>query len=249
MILIVTDTHCYFDIINKQIEYAEESLGIPVSSIIHLGDFGIYKSHLYDFFIKRGKRFLRPLYFIDGNHEDFNSFENLVWKYKDFFSYLPRASVNTIEGYRFLSLGGTAYMDSAATQRGAIITDKQIDECLSIPGDDVDIILTHDCPSGIGVPNTPGLGYYGETGFKRSSELADHFKSKLWLFGHHHKWFTYRDTYTTYHGLSGIWKGFGLLDGNYQFRIVEHKIDWEETSFIDKILMKIKILNPDHPQK
>ena len=249
MILVVTDTHCYFDIINKQIDYAEDSLGIPISSVIHLGDFGIYKQQLYDFFIRKSKRFRRPLYFIDGNHEDFNSIEKLVIKYKDFFTYLPRTKVNTIEGYRFLSLGGTGYMDSMATQRGAIITDKQINDCLSIPREDVDIILTHDCPTGIGVPNTPGLEYYGETGFKRSSELADHFKPKLWLFGHHHKWFTFQKDHTSYYGLGGVWRGFGLLDSGYQFRIVEHKIESEETSFIDKLLIKLKLINSDYPQK
>jgi len=175
VILFVTDSHCYFDVINEQIEYAENSLGLFISCVIHLGDFGIYKSQLNDFFIRKGKRFKRPLYFIDGNHEDFNALPKLVTKYKDFFTYLPRSSVNRIEGYRFLSLGGTAYMDSMNTQHGSVITDQQIEKCLSIPRDNVDIIITHDCPSGIGVPNTRGLEYYGETGFHRSSELKDHF--------------------------------------------------------------------------
>jgi predicted phosphodiesterase len=248
VILFVTDSHCYFDVINDQIEYAENSLGFSISCVIHLGDFGIYKSQLNNFFNRKGRRFKRPLYFIDGNHEDFNALPKLVVKYKDFFTYLPRASVNNIEGYRFLSLGGTAYMDSMNTQHGSVITDQQIEKCLSIPRDTVDIIITHDCPVGIGVPNTHGLEYYGETGFQRSTELKEHFKPKLWLFGHHHKWFSYKDSHTEYQGLSGIWKGFGLLDDNFKFTIVKHKIDWKETSMFEKLLMRFRIIRPDYPQ-
>ncbi len=53
MILVTCDTHCYYDTINQQIDYAENVLGRDITCIIHLGDFGIYKSHLHDFFIKK----------------------------------------------------------------------------------------------------------------------------------------------------------------------------------------------------
>ena len=247
MILVVSDTHCYYDIVNKQIEYAEKTLGHSISSVIHLGDFGIYSSHLKDYFKKNKKRFLKPLYFIDGNHENFNSLEKLVKQYEDCFTYLPRATVHTIDGYRFLALGGTSYMDSMITERGAIITNQQINDCLAIPADAVDIIITHDCPSGVGVPNTQGMGHFGEPGFPRSSELAMHFKPKLWLFGHHHKWFRTEDVHTSYFGVDGVWKGFGLLDEDYNFTRVLHNVEWDEAPLIEKILMKLRIIRPDSP--
>ncbi len=247
MILVTCDTHCYFDTVNKQIEYAENALHMDIACVIHLGDFGIYRSHLYDFFIRKKKRFRKPLYFIDGNHEDFDAFPRLVKKYEEFFTYLPRGTVHTIAGYRFLALGGAAYMDSMITQKGAVITDIQINQCLAIPCDKVDIILTHDCPAGIGVPNTPGFEHFGDTGFPRSAELAAHFKPKLWLFGHHHKWYSYQDGATSYYGLCGTWKGFGILDNNYNFTIVKHTLEWEETPLIEKILIKLKIIRPDAP--
>jgi len=247
MIMIICDTHCYYDIINRQVEYAETTLGCAVSSIIHLGDFGVFRSHLNDFFIKRKKRFMRPFYFIDGNHEDFDALPWLVKKYADFVTYLPRSSVHTIDGYRFLALGGAAYMDSMITERGAVITDQQIDACLSVPPGDVDIILTHDCPVGIGVPNTPGMGHFGVPGFPRSDELVHHFKPRLWLFGHHHKWYLYNNDHTSFYGLCGAWKGFGLLDKDYTFSIEKHKIDWEKTSLLEKLLVKLKIIRPDSP--
>jgi predicted phosphodiesterase len=247
LILVTSDTHCYYDTINQQIEYAETVLNRALSCVIHLGDFGIYKANLHEYFIRKGKRFIRPVYFIEGNHEDFQAFPRLTEKYRDFFTHLPRGTVQTLDGYRFLALGGAAYMDSYNTQKGAIITDANINQCLSIPRDAVDIILTHDCPNGIGVPNTPGLDYYGATGFPRSDELGAHFKPRLWLFGHHHKLFEYGDACTQYYGLGDTWKGFGLLDADYQFRIVMHQIAWERPPLIERLLIKLKIIRPDRP--
>ena len=249
MILVTCDTHCYYGTINQQLAYAENVLGHDISCIIHLGDFGLYKSHLHDFFIKKGQRFMRPLYCIDGNHEDFNALEKLTKKYQAFFTYLPRGTVHRIEGYRFLALGGAAYMDSMLTEQGAIITDQQINACLAFARAEVDIILTHDCPTGIGVPSTPGLSHFGATGFPRSQELAAHFQPKLWLFGHHHKWFSCTDSHTAYYGLEGAWKGFGLLDANFQLTIIKHRLAWEKTPFIEKLLAKLKIIRPDGPQQ
>ena len=46
MIMIVSDTHCYFDLVNRQIEYAEHDLGHNITRVIHLGDFGLNKAQL-----------------------------------------------------------------------------------------------------------------------------------------------------------------------------------------------------------
>jgi predicted phosphodiesterase len=247
MIMIVSDTHCYYDIVNRQIDYAEDVLGHTITSVIHLGDFGIYTPHLKQYFKKSKKSFRRPLYVIDGNHEDFKHLHKLVRIYKDKFTYLPRATTHTIDGYRFLALGGAAYMDSMITEKGAVITNQQINDCLSFAPDEADIIITHDCPSGIGVPNTPGMGHFGEPGFPRSDELAAHFKPRLWLFGHHHKWYCARDAHTAYYGLAGVWKGFGLLDENYHFTMVSHQVPWDKTPFIEKVLIKLRIIRPESP--
>ncbi len=245
MILIVSDTHCYYEMVNIQINYAEKVLGHNISCVIHLGDFGIYKHHLKDYFKKRKGSFNKPLYCIDGNHEDFNNLDKLVKKYKDYFTYLPRGTVHEIEGYRFLALGGSAYMDSMITERGAVITNQQINQCLAHPADSVDIVISHDSPMGVGVPNTPGFEHFGEPGFPRGDEIAAHFKPRLWFFGHHHKWFDSEDAHTVYYGLSGIWKGFGLLDDKYNFTMISNRVEWEESGFIEKILIKLKIIRPD----
>ncbi len=248
MIMIVSDTHCYFDLVNRQIEYAEHVLGHTITSVIHLGDFGLYKAQLKDYFKKRKKRFLKPLYCIDGNHEDFKTLHRLVRIYQDQFTYLPRATVHTIDGYRFLALGGAAYMDPMITTRESVITNLQIDACLAIPREAVDIIITHDCPVGIGVPSTPGLEHFGATGFPRSEELATHFKPKMWLFGHHHKWFHTQDEHTSYFGVSGVWRGFALLDDNYHLSMVRNKVAWKKTTAMERLLIKLRIIRPANPE-
>jgi len=243
MILILSDTHSYYATVNEQIRYAESELGVSVSSVIHLGDFGIYKANLYNFFLKQKEEFIRPVYFIEGNHEDFDALPWLTKKYKDYFIHLKRGTVHTIDGYRFLCLGGSEYMDAMITQRGAEISDNDIDACLSVPAEDVDIVLTHDCPLGIGMPNSPGLEYYGETGFRRSRELVEHFKPKLWLFGHHHKWFQHRDDHTSYYGFAAIWKGFGLLDDNFKVDVVHHDVKIPRNrSLLERFFVKLKVI-------
>lgn len=250
MILILSDTHCAFHLINTQIEYAQEELGIPISCVIHLGDFGIFKPQLHDFFIRKKNSFLKPVFFIEGNHEDFDSFDSLMKKYNNiFFTHLPRSTVTEICGYRFLSLGGAAYMDAMTTPNAAVIKDHHIDKCLSLAPGEVDIIISHDCPKGIGVPNSPGLEIYGETGFNRGHELEAHFKPKLWIFGHHHKWFELKKNETTYFGLCGTRKGFALLGDNFELIIINHSIPVKKTGMMRTVLAWLKIIRPEGPTK
>ena len=244
MILIVTDTHCYYDAVNKHIEYAENVLGLPIACVIHLGDFGLYASHLRAYFRKHHKRFLKPLYLIEGNHEDFYKIQKLVKEYEDCFTYLPRASLHTIDGHRFLALGGTGYMDPLVTGYGTLITNPQIDRCLSFPPEATDIIITHDCPTGIGVPNSPGVHYYRNPGFPRSEELTQHFNPRLWLFGHHHRWHDYVDGQTRYHGICIAWRGFAILDANFNLIKVNHEVRLGRSSFFERILASLHIIRP-----
>ncbi len=115
-------------------------------------------------------------------------------------------------------------MDAMMTPESAEIHDTDIDRCLQYHPDDVDIIITHDCPSGIGVPNTPGFEIYGEPGFPRSSELIGHFHPKLWIFGHHHKWFESESEGTRFIGLPESWNGYGLLTPDYQWTSIRNPL-------------------------
>ncbi|MBM4310844.1 MAG: hypothetical protein FJ119_07850 [Deltaproteobacteria bacterium] len=248
MILVIADTHCYYGIVNRQIEHAEKMLGMPVDCVLHLGDFGLYREHLHNFFVRQGLRFLRPVYFIEGNHEDFREFDALLARYNGlYFTHLPRATVQTIGPYRMLCMGGAAYMDALNTQPGAVIRDHHINACLALGPDQADIIISHDCPNGIGVPNTPGLEYFGTPGFPRSRELLEHFKPRLWLFGHHHKWFSTEYGGTIFHGLPGSWKGYCLLDNNYKVITVENNVPWQRSRLVDRLLSRLRIIRAHGP--
>ncbi len=212
MLLILSDVHGRFEVVNEQIADAEDRVGSALAGVVVLGDFGLIEPHLRRFFRKRSERFARPLAFVDGNHEDFDHFEALVDGYADVFTHWPRGSVQDLDGHRFLCLGGAAYMDAFMTPERAVVRVRDIERCLSHPAGAVSAVLSHDCPAGIGVENTPGFEHYGPPGFPGGDRLVEHFHPGLWLFGHHHRWFETALGGTRYVGLPQSWDGYVLLD-------------------------------------
>lgn len=224
MILLITDVHCQYHLIDLQVAFAEQETACPVSCVIVLGDFGLFEHSLHAFFRRAKRRFTRPVYFIEGNHEEFEAFDDLALQYRDCFTYLPRATIHRLDGVRLLALGGAAYMDAQTTPRGCELKPEDIQHCLELPADGIDIVLSHDCPSGIGVSNCPGFAHYGPPGFPGGKAVADHFAPRLWLFGHHHRWFETSLGPTRYVGLAESWKGFALLDSDLDLRLVRNSI-------------------------
>jgi len=76
--LLVSDVHAHYHVIDAQITHARETLGRKVSQVLVLGDFGLFAPNLHDFFRRDGRRFALPVAFIEGNHEDFHVFDDLV---------------------------------------------------------------------------------------------------------------------------------------------------------------------------
>ncbi len=235
MLMLISDVHGQFEVVNKQIEHAEKVLKKTVSEVIILGDVGIFEPGLADFFIKEGQRFPRPVSFIEGNHEDFNQFGSLVARYSEYLTHLPKASIQKKLGYSFLCLGGSAYMDSLNTPMLSEIRSHEIERCLGFDRTSVDILLTHDCPTGIGVPNTEGLEHYGPPGFPGSDKLLAHFSPRLWIFGHHHKWFQKEIGSSRFFGLSLSWEGYGLLGDDFRFEIVLNRVEQGKTSWLTRL--------------
>ena len=128
MILLLSDVHTLFAVVNAQIEHAERRLGRPLAAAVVLGDMGLFEPELRRFFRREGQRFARPVFFLEGNHEDFDLFEHLIGKYAEFFTYLPRGSPREIDGHRIVALGGSAYMDPAATPPKAVIAPEDIEK-------------------------------------------------------------------------------------------------------------------------
>lgn len=224
MLLILSDVHGRFEVVNDQIADAEAQCGAALAGVIVLGDFGLVEPHLRRFFRQRRQRFARPLAFVDGNHEDFDHFEALVAAYADVFTHWARGSVQALDGHRFVCLGGAAYMDAFTTPERAVVKPRDIERCLAHPADAATAVLSHDCPAGIGVENTPGFEHYGTPGFAGGQRLVEHFHPGLWLFGHHHRWFDTVLGETHYVGLPQSWDGYVLLDRDCTLRLVRHSL-------------------------
>jgi len=225
MILLISDVQCHYGVINAQLAHATEELGHEVSQILVLGDLGAYETNLHTFFRRDGHRFDRPVSFIEGNHEDFTAFDALVASYADVLTYLPRSSVQQLDRWRMLCLGGTRYMDALSTPMGSEIVERDIVACLAHAPGEVDLVISHDCPMNIGVRGAPGFEHYGVPGIPGSGRIAAHHRPRFWFFGHHHHWHDCEVDGTRYLGLPMSWHGYCLLDSTGEVHCVERKID------------------------
>ena len=111
------------------------------------------------------------------------------------------------------------------TPEAAEIKDHEIDRCLSFKSDEVEIIMTHDSPSGIGVPHSTRWDIHGPMGFARGRELLDHFAPRLWFFYSdrmvENPVTTRRERKTTYPGGILNWEGAVVLSRLTQEKLKE----------------------------
>ena len=223
-ILLVSDVHANYGVINAQLIDAEARLGAAVSQVLVLGDFGLFADNLHRHFRRENRRFRRPVAFIEGNHEDFRAFDRLVSDYADVITPLPRGSVHEFGDRRWLCLGGARYMDSWSTPPGCEVSEQDIRAALSHAPGSVDIVISHDCPAGIGVPNEGELGHLGPPGVEGFTDLAAHLRPSLWVFGHHHRWHQHEAEGTRYIGLPQSWEGYVLLAPDGEVTCVENLV-------------------------
>lgn len=180
-------------------------MGFDPKAIIQLGDIGVWKETLHKF-----PRLPLTTYFILGNHEMLGA-ETIAEECLPSSYVLVKPDKPTnIYGLKTIGINGSHYIDDYNTPPGSTINDYDIEKALSL--DRVDMILTHDCPYGIGVKSnffTPGR--YVDVGAKELYLLFD-LKPSIWLFGHHHLNFT--AIHNTIHliGQTVACDGFGILD-------------------------------------
>jgi Icc-related predicted phosphoesterase len=115
-------------------------------------------------------------------------------------------------------------MDAWSTPSGCEIHDVDITAGLAHAPGTVDLVLTHDCPTGIGVCNTPGLEHYGQPGVAGLARLAAHLRPRLWFFGHHHRWHAHEEDGVRYVGLPESWLGYALLLADGTVERVENEV-------------------------
>lgn len=142
------------------------------------------------------------LYFIDGNHENFNilnSFpiENNMGKIADNIYHLRRGQIYEFENKKILVCGGADSIDkyrrieNFTWWKEETISQETIDD---IPAGHYDYVLTHCCPRSIFEKNKiylSTLQFLDENKINHNSEdMLEQLKNKItfdhWFFGHYH---------------------------------------------------------------
>jgi len=133
--------------------------------ILHLGDFGIWPDKPGQIYLDRLSRALgeagAELWFVDGNHEDFDRLGQLDEKpgpdgrvpVVPRIMHLPRGHRWSWHGLTWLACGGAVSVDRAIRTEGVdwwpqeeITTEQEV--AISGSGH-ADVMVCHDCPSGV----------------------------------------------------------------------------------------------------
>lgn len=144
----------------RAIEYAAHR---DAEVIIHLGDFGLTFDPKFMVGLEKAlAKYRLDLLFVDGNHDDhdmlalrfldrygLHRMSNRVW-------HLPRGTRWEWDGVKFLAVGGAHSVDRQDRTPGV---DWWSGEALSLDdierscaGGPTDVLISHDCPSGVIVP-------------------------------------------------------------------------------------------------
>lgn len=177
-------------------------------AIIQLGDFGFwvdndqtsrYLTSLQDILAETGIQ----LYWLDGNHEDHGRIGEMSeygpWHDQPFSSicYLPRGWRWEWFGQTWMAVGGAVSVDKHLRTQGVdwwveeTLTDEQVEYCTR-PGK-VDVIVSHDCPSGVDIPGLSPPGtfpqwciYEADIHRRKLREIWDKTGAKRLYHGHYH---------------------------------------------------------------
>lgn len=158
------------------VAHAEHSIYTAANSgasvLIQLGDFGVWPGskgqHYLDAVSTAARTAGLDVYFLDGNHEDFDQLYAVdideitgLRNMRPGVIHLPRGSRWEWEGLRFCALGGATSLDRGARQVGLswwpqeAITATQA--ATVVDEGTTDVLLTHDCPEGVTIPGIDRL--------------------------------------------------------------------------------------------
>jgi hypothetical protein len=212
------DWHGNWTQAEKVLDFAIEQ---DIKVIVQLGDFGIWQDDK-PFLTKLQKKLHNNdlwLYFIDGNHEDFDRLyakpirEDGLRRVRDRIFHLPRGFRWNWGGISFLALGGAASIDKKFRREGRswwrqeLIDDEDVR--LAIYDGIVDVMLTHDSPAS--APNAivddaqgqmQAGSYFGWDAMEycsdhreRLRDVTDILVPKIILHGHYHRYMRYDFTH------------------------------------------------------
>lgn len=142
---------------SKMLNADEENPGL----IIQLGDFGLWPGEYGTLYLNKviAACFAMNMrvWFIDGNHEDFSRREALripeAHAGDQLLCWLPRGYRWIWHGRTWLALGGAVSVDKAVRAEGTSWWPEEeitaAEEALAVCGGHADVMVTHDCPSGV----------------------------------------------------------------------------------------------------
>lgn len=186
-IVIVGDVHAHFGLLNSFINKKKPAM------IIACGDFGYWPgtNHWSDGCIKTGNT---KIHWCDGNHENFIHLKKRTSdEVQSNVFYQPRGSTITLpDGRIVLFMGGAYSIDYMWRTEGVSVF--RNDECINmkdvdnaLKNDHVDIVISHTAPD-VWDMGRSDKNY--DWSRKALTEVLNHFKPKLWYFGHWHHYTT-----------------------------------------------------------
>lgn len=188
--------------------YAERG---DVDAIVQVGDFGLWPGEagreFLDIVESEANRIEKPWFWLDGNHEDFSELEergcfksSTPCHIKDHIIYLPRGCVWEWGSKTFMAMGGAFSIDKRyhvpyqswwpqeeitggdliRAERNMVLQGKVT----------IDVLLSHDCPSGTQIPgvHADGKEAFPEAGRNRRmlKWIVDVYEPRLVVHGHYH---------------------------------------------------------------
>lgn len=216
--------------------------------IIHVGDFGYL--HSADAYLRRINQFCEErdmiFMFVDGNHENHPSLldvpvgEDGVRRILPRLWHLPRGFRWSWHGVTFMALGG-AYSVNRPGSREHI--DWHMEETITlgqaynaISGGPVDVMITHDCPSGAKIPVFENVEQVFAADQLEASErhrailraVVDEVTPRFLFHGHYHT--AYQDVLRLDQGreclVTGLDMNGSALDKNIKMIDVYTMNDW-----------------------
>jgi hypothetical protein len=183
-------------------------------AILHLGDWGYWPA--YDeitqsqtggcYFTTKIKEFTKrqriPIYWLDGNHENHEALH--PGQGDQWLRHLPRGHRWNWWGKTWMSVGGGVSVDKSVRTPGydwfpgEVLSPVQLEYCLR--EGDVDVVVAHDCPTGVEIPGVHGQGktknvggFFPPEAIAESEDnralmgiIADEKKPAWWFHGHYH---------------------------------------------------------------
>lgn len=137
----------------------DKAVSAGAEALIQVGDLGVYE-HARPQFVRAAAKFTIPVYFIDGNHEDYRLMigwqargEPVEWV--PGLTWLPRGYVMDLAGIRVGFLGGAASIDYKHRTAGVDWFPDQEQATMAqarrlgslLDGERVDVLVTHSPPT------------------------------------------------------------------------------------------------------